>query len=564
MRFTVNTGGEGKSGCGGCTGKIGGSLFFGVFLAMGLMFVVLVLGEAVKTAQPWFWGPVPCTVLDSGVAETDDEEDPYLPVVRYRYEIAGREYESDRFHRSENGTASFDKARDQAGLYIPGAPATCYVDPDQPALAVLERGLPWIALVALFPMIFVAIGAGGLWFIWRWIPSAGGEEGVQSISQQASGRRGHLVMVVFGLIFTVVGAATFIPLFALPMTRLALATTWVETPCTVVSSGIRSWETDDGYSHRAEVLYEYEAGGRVWRSNRADFFSILSSGRDQARAMADRHPSGSRGHCYVHPSDPSKSVLERQFRPHFLLGALTLMFLIAGLAVGFHGLKKMHARRPTQLAESGEPVESSQPIEIEPSVGPLGKVVGALLFAVFWNGIVSVFVWQAWKSWQSGRPDWFLTLFLTPFVLVGLGAIGAVFYFSLAAFNPRPRVVLLSGHPRLGDTLHVEWSFRGRSGRIGALAITLEGREEATYRRGTDTHTDTEVFATLPLVETHNHWEIPRGSAEVVIPDDTMHSLEADNNKIVWLLKIAGDIPRWPDVDESLPLTVRPMRREVI
>jgi hypothetical protein len=99
---------------------------------------------------------------------------------------------------------------------------------------------------------------------------------------------------------------------------------------------------------------------------------------------------------------------------------------------------------------------------------------------------------------------------------------------------------------------------------MNGLTITLEGQEEATYRRGTDTHTDTEVFASLPLVETRNDWEIPRGSAEVVIPDDTMHSLEADNNKIVWLLKIAGDIPRWPDVDESLPLTVRPMRREVI
>jgi hypothetical protein len=348
------------------------------------------------------------------------------------------------------------------------------------------------------------------------------------------------------------------------MTRLALALTWVETPSTIVSSDVRSWETDDGYSHRADVLYEYEAGGRVWRSNTADFFSILSSGSDQARAMVKRHPTGSSGHCYVNPADPSKSVLERQFRPHFLLGALTLMFLIAGLAVGVHGLKKMRAGTTAPLAETDEVVDSSQPVELEPTMGPLGKVFGALFFAAFWNGIVSVFVWQAWKSWQQGRPDWFLTLFLIPFVLVGLGAIIAVFYFALAAFNPRPRVTLLSGYPRLGDTLHIEWRFRGRSGRITGLTITLEGQEEATYRRGTDTHTDTEVFATLPLVETRNEWEIPRGSAEVVIPDDTMHSFEADNNKIVWSLKIAGDIPRWPDVDESLPVTVRPMRREVI
>jgi hypothetical protein len=92
------------------------------------------------------------------------------------------------------------------------------------------------------------------------------------------------------------------------------------------------------------------------------------------------------------------------------------------------------------------------------------------------------------------------------------------------------------------------------------LRIFLEGREEATYQRGTNTYTDKEIFATVDFVDTTADWEMPRGSAELVIPEDTMHSFEADSNKIVWEIKVAGDIARWPDVQQNFPITLRPIR----
>jgi hypothetical protein len=224
----------------------------------------------------------------------------------------------------------------------------------------------------------------------------------------------------------------------------------------------------------------------------------------------------------------------------------------------------MRKAAPVAGVEAAVPATRAGPVVLEPRVGPVGKLAGSLFFALFWNGIVSVFVWQAWKSWERGHPDWFLTVFLVPFVLIGLASIAFVGHFALALANPRPRLTVDSAAPSLGDRLGIDWQFSGRASRIRRLRIVLEGREEATYRRGTDTHTDREVFASHVLVDTANDWEISRGNASLVIPDDTMHSFEAPANKIVWELKVAGEIARWPDVDESFPVTVHPIRLQEV
>ncbi len=384
----------------------------------------------------------------------------------------------------------------------------------------------------------------------------------KSISEQAKPGRGRLVMLIVGTIFSLVGALIFVFLFGLPALRLARATTWVKAPCTIVASTVRSWSTDDGTSYRPDVHYEYFAGSREWRSNRVDFFSALSSGRDQARAVRDRYPVGSTHHCWVDPGGPSRSVLDREFRPKHLLGLVPLVFLIAGLALLAHA-RKLPGRLPRDVPESvTEPEIDQGPIVLEPQWSPVGKVLGSLFFALFWNGIVSVFVYQAWKGWERGHPDWFLSIFMVPFVLVGLASFVFVGHFLLALANPRPRLRLTEGLPCLGDTVPIDWNFTGRASRLHNLKIILEGREEATYQRGTDTHTDREVFATLTLVDTANDWEIPRGSTGLSVPEDTMHSFSGANNKIVWEIKVVGEISRWPDIDQTFPITIQPLRLE--
>jgi len=561
MEFSVDSTPTSPSGCGSLAGKGFGTAFFGLFFLMGALFTVFLLGEALKQLAPWWWPATDCMILSSGVTDTSDDQHPYRALVRYRYEIGGRTYESDRMFRSDGGTPSFDRARDRAARYQPGAAATCRVSPDHPSLAVLERRIPWIVFAVLFPLIFVAIGGIGLYAIWRGSPS-GKEPAVESISQKATSGRGHKVLVFMGLIFVLVGGAVFVPMTGLPAIRLAASMTWEATPCTIVNSSMRSWSTDDGTSYRADVLYEYRAGGRSWRSNEVDFFSFLTSGRDNARGVLDRFPDGADTSCWVDPGDPSRSVLERQLGPKHLLGLIPLVFVIAGGALANHGWKLMGSRRGVEETEIGKDPPAHGPLILKPQVGPAGKVAASLFFAFFWNGIVSVFVWQAWKAWERGSPDWFLNIFLIPFVLVGLFSFGVVGHFLLALANPRPRLSLTPGRPTLGGELRIEWFFTGRAGRLGHVRIVLEGREEATYQRGTDTVTDREVFATHSLVDTGYDWEIPKGAAEIVIPSDTMHSFAADSNKIIWEIKVEGEIARWPDISQNFPIEIRPTRTE--
>lgn len=558
MKISIGSQDSEAGGCRTFGGKAVGTLFFGLFFLMGAIFVVLVLGEAIKQTAPWFWPAVPCTIISSGVEETGDDENPYRSAVGYTYHFEGRAHSGDRLSINTSGTAGFDRARDRSARYLPGSEITCRVDPDHPSLSVLERRIPWIGLMAFFPLIFVAIGGGGLYFMWRRTDHEP-EAGVESISQNAKPGRGRLVMIAMGVVFSLVGGLLFLFLFGLPALRFTQSMTWEATPCTVVGSTIRSWSTDDGRAYRPDILYEYEAGGRIWRSNRVDFFSALSSSRDGARSVRDRYPTGASETCWIDPDDPTKSVLDREFRPKNLLGLVPLVFFFAGLALLHHG-RRMRRRVPEEIAPIPAPEDVRGPLLLEPRWSPIGKVFGALLFALFWNGIVSVFVYQAWKGWERGHPDWFLSVFMIPFVLVGLLAFVFVGHFILALANPRPRLRLADGSPCLGDTLTIDWHFTGRASRIAHLKIILEGREEATYQRGTDTHTDTEVFATFTGIDTSNDWEVPRGTANIPLPADTMHTFAGDSNKVVWEIKVTGEIHRWPDVNQNFPITIQPLR----
>jgi len=561
MQLEVNSGSSSRFGGRSAGGKGCLTAFFLVFFVTGSIFTIFILGEAARVSAVWFWPEVPCTILASGVEETGDDSNPYQPSIHFEYQIDGRNYEGHNVSRGDTSTSSYDKARRPADLYPPGSRTTCRVNPDLPGDAVLERRLPWIGLVVFLPLIFVAVGVGGIWAVWKGVPKLGTSFRRESISQRA--RRGkHLgrkIELGVGLIFAAVGGSLSVFLLVLPATRLLSATSWVERPATIKASTVRSWSTDDGTSYGADVLYEYEIDGRSWVSNRRSFFPMSSGGYEGSKAIVDRYPEGVSTICFVDSNDPTRSVLDRSFRVEYLIGLFPLVFLLAGVGLTAHSLRARSAAAP----DSPESIDNTETYAaervLEPEAGPIAKVVGMLFIAAFWNGIVSIFVWQAVKGIQSGNPEWFLMVFLIPFVLVGLALIFGVFYTFLAAFNPRPRLTISPAAPRLGTRVRIEWSFHGQASRINHLRIVLEGFEQATYRRGTDTHTDRETFASIELLDTSSDWEIHRGSTGVEIPEDTMHSFTSANNAIVWSLFVHGDIARWPDVSETFEIEVRPL-----
>ena len=404
-----------------------GAAFFGVFLLAGLGFLMIFLVPAVRVVQAFSWQAVPCEIVSSSVAShPGDDSTTYSVEVTYRYRVDGRDYTGDRYRFLGGSSGGSEGKQEVVDSLSPGTTTTCWVDPDDPAEAVLDRGLQWEYLFALIPLIFVAVGAGGVFFSLR------------------KGRR----MRALG-----------------------------------------------------------ESGAPEWLP--------------QAPGQS--------------PDDPARAARREPGLDRF-----------GNLPAGFDS--------PSPEIDSS----AGRPAVLEPKVSPLGKLAGIVLIALFWDGIVSVFVWQLWKSWKAGEPDGCLALFLIPFVLIGLLLLIGIPYQILALFNPRPRLVLTPGRLVLGSAADLAWSFRGATGRIRRLEIQLEGREEADYTRGTDRVTAKEVFATIPLVDTALRSSIPAGTVRVEVPADTMHSFSAPDNRIVWTLKLRGTIRMWPDVSEELPAVLAP------
>lgn len=556
-------GGEGLGAQLGCFGRVGMTLFFLVFLGFGLVFSYFIGRGVLASIAMRGWARVPCEILES-VAEHGSDAGSHRFVVRYRYDWQGRALEGDRYRPNYTGGDDAGEAERLAARHPAGSVAECLVDPAQPESSALEPTPLVEGLFLLLPLAFVAVGAGGIVFVWRFGQGSTREAVRRSISQAATRQastRGWLIP--FFSLFVLIGLALGYFLLWRPLARVAAARSWTPLPCAVESSAVRSHAGDDSTTYSVDIVYRYELDGRTYRGNRYDFLGGSSSGYDAKQRVVDAHPPGSTVTCYADPADPTSSVLRRDWSPKYLLGLFSLAFLGGGV-FGLWWTFSSNRRAPSTAALGAgarrpeAPTGPSGPVTLKPTSGPLARTLGTIFVALFWNGITGLFLAQVVEGWRSGNGDVFLTLFLTPFVLIGLALLAAVPHQLLASTNPRPRLELASGRPRLGEIDRLDWSFRGSVTRLTSFRIRLEGREEATYRRGTTTSTDRHVFHSEVLFEARHAMAIERGSLAFQIPAGTMHSFAAPNNRVVWAIKLEGEIPRWPDLGEEYALEVLP------
>ncbi|HWH69403.1 MAG TPA: DUF3592 domain-containing protein, partial [Candidatus Sulfotelmatobacter sp.] len=487
----------------GVVGKVFTSLFFLIFLGFGLFFVGLIARDVFAGLRLWTWQQTNCDIIASSVEETEKagrHVGQFEFVVQYRYSFGGQTFTSDQYKRDPKAFSDYSKAARLTERYRPGSTAVCYVNPAAPAQAVLERDNLLFGLTIFFPMIFVAIGAGSIYYTWR--PKAAAQENAQPISDRARLTKGQRAVSGFFLIFLLMGSGFLYGFVLRPAFKMLVARDWPAVPCVVLASEVETHSGDDGSTYSVNILYRYEFNGREFKANRYHFLGGSSSGYSGKQAIVRRHPPGTKTLCYVNPSDPTEAVLERGFTPDLWFGLIPLAFVIIG-AGGFiitvrkgrqpslipaaKGQSIAFGRSPSSVVSGRSAGGAAEPLVLKPKVPPWLKLLGIIGIALFWNGIVSVFVTQVVKSWRSGHPEWFLTLFMIPFVLVGLVLIGSIGYQALALFNPRPRLKVTPGAIPLGGTLRIEWEIAGRTEMMQHLRVHLVGREEATYRRGTNT-----------------------------------------------------------------------------
>jgi hypothetical protein len=191
----------------------------------------------------------------------------------------------------------------------------------------------------------------------------------------------------------------------------------------------------------------------------------------------------------------------------------------------------------------------------------LGLIV-LIIVCLLWNSVAVFLVVDVVNRFAAGKPNWIETAVVAPLALVGLFLIYASFRQMLIATGIGPTLVEISDHPlHPNGSYEVFLSQAGRL-RLRSLELSLVATEEARYRQGTDTRTETRCVHRVPLFR-RDDFEI-RGRVpfevrcQLDVPSGVMHSFKSRNNAIHWSLVVDGKVARWPDYRRSFPVVIYP------
>lgn len=369
--------------------------------------------------------------------------------------------------------------------------------------------------------------------------------------------QGNGCLRLFFLPFFLLSTGFLYALTLRPLLHMAEARHWTETPCVIDSSEIGYHHGDDSTSYSIDITYHYTRAGQPYTSKRYDFALAATPGLKRKQVIVDRYKPGTETVCFVNPAAPAEAVLDRGWRPEMALGALGLVFaVVTGLGMIFTGRfghgKSPIETRPKAVAPTGGP------LTLTPQYTPVGKLLGVIIGAWIWNGIIGFIAYflYAVADWQdvSLVPKIIVGLFL----LVGVLLVFTIFTNLLALFNPRVRITLQNPILRAGDELRLSWTTTGRAARLRKLRVTLEGRravaEGTTKARKANAH----ILKEVPVFETTNPELLAQGTARVTIPTTPPPDCEDQPGSVAWHLHVRGEIPGAPNLNDEYPLTLQP------
>lgn len=147
--------------------------------------------------------------------------------------------------------------------------------------------------------------------------------------------------------------------------------------------------------------------------------------------------------------------------------------------------------------------------------------------------------------------------------------VGTVIFYKLIQSSIAERKLgkvkceLLENILRPGDDLHFSISFEPASNvTINTASVRLVGKEVAISGSGTNTTTHSHTFHSeeMPiLMQGSFSGGMPvRDKRRLKVPAGAAASFTASDNRLEWQLVVNIDIPKWPDWENSLSITVLP------
>lgn len=350
-------------------------------------------------------------------------------------------------------------------------------------------------------------------------------------------------------------------------------------------------QQDSQLRYRPQIQIQYEVDSEqhtrwTYRHWKPDF--VL---REDAVAVTERFQIGQSYPCWYDPDDPQQVVLERGYNWWvWLILILPTTFVLVGISglgytLFYSGTsRERRAAIAKQVADTelfdnrgGEATEfpfvpADSNLKNSPGTTlkyrlpiantPGWKLAGFVGACLAWNGFLSIFVVMAVNSHVAGAPDWLLTLFMLPFVGIGIWLVYRAIRQILIATGVGPTFIEIANHPLQPGQDYEMLLSQGGSLSIRQLEVHLICLEKATYRQGTDTVTDIEIVCQQPVL-TQKDIDVQAGlpyetRCQFRVPEGAMHSFLANSNAVNWKLSVRVEVQRWPDFRRDFPLVVRP------
>lgn len=551
-------------------GRVAEKVFGIIWTLFSSVFVIAGLWMAWSSWQDRQWEEVPCEVSEFKIRVIKKNDKPFTPVSTYHYEWKGKEYKGSKVLQSEKATDEYKDLAKIEHLYNKKKLDVCYVNANNPEEASLEkdtsRGVLFGIAFATFGMMFVLIGLGIILY--------GGKK-KRSLSEQVEEDTGLIQKIgsftigfIFCGAFALGGIAVLYSGFKHKLVQHD-SEDWYESEATVIWSRVVENSDSDGSSYRPEVFYRYTYNGAAYRMNDEIGSGVSSSDYESEKKLADQYRKGNKITCLIDTKKPWESKLKQEAKVSWFLVLFSLPFLLVGfVGIGVLlysllgkkmgkgiGTSKLVNEKSRAHTELNAPLVEEVVLKAKRS--RLLVLGGALFLALFWNGIVSVFVSVVIGDYIKGSFDLFLTLFLIPFVLIGIILIGVAFYKFLGLFSPSINLTLAPGYIALGAKTRVKWEITSGAQRMQNLEVKLIGEEEATYKRGTSTVTDKARFFEKVILTKEKLHAREKGVSDLIIPTvGNIASWGTENNAIVWKIVVTGKVRSMPDVKDEYEVFV--------
>lgn len=322
-------------------GRLVRGLFGLLFAGVGLVFAWFMLGSLRSSEVSTDWPAEACTVTGTSISPDLDHAAGYVGELRYSHPaVEGVRAGTNRLARD-----SFTGIQEILERYPIGSVVEGRRNPADGTVTVRLReeqsSSLGILLVLAFPLIFVGIGARDLVGAIRGSPESDARIG------EPSDRRGWLTGFLFGAVFLGVGMVATVFVLIVPVLEVSKARTWQQTPCVIEQSRVTaSRGSKGGMSYQAEVLFRYEFGGAILRSDRTMFASGGVSGQQRSHDYVKRMVPGYRTVCFVDPGNPRNAVLDREDSGVLGPALIILVFPVAGAWMMVFGWKGRPVRQP--------------------------------------------------------------------------------------------------------------------------------------------------------------------------------------------------------------------------